>query len=698
MSGGVVNANAQNTFAGATAISGGTINANASGTFAGSVNLTGGTINANAQNTFGNSVAMSGGVVNANVSNVFTAGQLTMADGVINANTADVFAGNTTLSGGTVNAASVNAFGSGATTLGDNAVVNFLSATSGTPSGTFAGTGTVTSAGSLNLTSPSTFSGFTGSFAVTGGRLTLGASGQTYLSGLSGFTLANGATLDFTASQIGGSSTPYVSLAGGTVNLESGSHLFATIGPNLAAEKTGEATYTYALFNNAGAGSTFNADMTTSNTLYTMRNGVFSNGRYTVDLYRKATALPTVPESVNTVIDTDYNPLEGKSNVWLDKVFEQTAAGPAYSTAEQATAVTSGTQAASLSGAATATRQLGSVFRGMIPSLASGGISPLSSGGLVAISRPAGMNAGDDTVMAGSGNGNAVAASLDGPRFALWATPVFRQERSWGHVDTGENVSLTTRLYGGLFGSSMTFGPDGQFTAGALLSTGKARTRSHGDLAGTTNDARYIGAMLYGQWRPAKPAEITAYAGMTHVANEVEQDNVATLRSDFDSALYQFGAKAEYAFALSGGDNPWMLIPGIGIDVQHYRQDAFTTRMAGHSVSRTGAYDTTLMDIPVTLKLRKNFLLDELNTVKLEARTGYRPTVGNVKQRMNWKLAGGTTSTSLTGPDVTDHHSGTAGAGVEWTRDALSLRLDYDVDFGRHHTDHAVSAQVKWAF
>lgn len=104
------------------------------------------------------------------------------------------------------------------------------------------------------------------------------------------------------------------------------------------------------------------------------------------------------------------------------------------------------------------------------------------------------------------------------------------------------------------------------------------------------------------------------------------------------------------------------------------------------------------MDLPVTLKLRKTFLPDELNTFKFETRAGYRPTIVDFHQRMNWKLAGGTTTASLTGSDMNDHHSGMAGAGIGWSREAFSLKLDYDVDFGRSHVDHTVSAQLKWEF
>lgn len=410
-------------------------------------------------------------------------------------------------------------------------------------------------------------------------------------------------------------------------------------------------------------------------------------------------------KKVARILDHDYRIGE---NAWLDAVFYQAPDGSSLSRDEQLRNVVSGVQLPGLSGASAITQSIAGkmynfVGRGASMAPAMGGVALHWTPG----TRSDGQWLEPSLPLVSTAQASLASnARLADSSVSLWALPFYLKERGKNiPVSSSLDADYTLDMWGGAIGTEAKL-DRGRYSIGAIMAIGRADVDGRGDPASTENQADFVSTMLFGKWRPfleqpcASGLELGLYAGYHHVENEVTQSNALGLRADFDANAWQAGVQAQWDFTLGDADDfrsSWIVTPGFGVDVLHYRRENFTAKQGGKALSKYGSATSTTTRLPLRLTLSRQWELDSGDVLRPEVSAAYIPALGDRREEYSWSLPGGVNTANISGPK-TDRHTGEAGAGLTWQRNALSISVNYTHQFSEHRTGELLTGQIRWAF
>ncbi len=581
-------------------------------------------------------------------------------------------------------------------------------------------------------------------FASTTG----GGKASPYATITGNYYLANDQILSLDMNVANSTLVPYFSVTNGNVTSGTNTTLYGVIGGNLTAATD---NFLYAIFNVTNGNGTGFAPTkyVTSNALVEFVQPTFwgneTGGTFTVGLKRQGSTAP-IPEpdpdpilptpdpdpvpptptpdpdpvpptptpdpkpvitgdflgmfpanslksDMETILYYDYlynggtiaNPGPGTligQNAFLDQLFFVLPTGQeAYSKETRRQALSSAVSIADLSGSVEMIRDTGNRLRGQIFSP-----RPVMADGGLAVTVSDQVTFGEDTR----------SGTVSGNRVGLWAVPTYSHEsgKKRGMYD-GARSGYDFDIYGGTIGLDALFG-DGQFRAGAAFTTGHGELDSTGNAFKTKNKADYYGGALFGAWRPAPEWEFGAYAGYITQENDVSQNNILYLESDFDTSLWQFGINARYVKEI-GNNGKRKFTANAGTDAQFFHRDSASVKYRDKTIGRLGKDDVNQVQIPLTVGIEDTFEFENGSKLTLDGHVGGRLTLGDMATKSDWSIPGGSHKASIKGPDA-DRATGLVGVGALWRKDRLSIGMGYDAELGEKRTNHQITGQIKWTF
>lgn len=230
--------------------------------------------------------------------------------------------------------------------------------------------------------------------------------------------------------------------------------------------------------------------------------------------------------------------------------------------------------------------------------------------------------------------------SISGNRLGVWAVPTYSHENGRKRsLYGGSRAGHDFDSYGGTIGLDALFG-DGQFRAGAVFTAGHGELDSTGNAFKTKNKSDYYGGALFGAWRPAPEWELGAYTGYITQENDVRQNNILYLESDFDTSLWQLGLNVRYVREI-GNNGKRRFTANAGTDAQFFRRDSASVKDDGRAIGRLGKGELDQVQIPLTVGIEDTFEFENGSMLTLDAHAGGRFTLGDLATKSDWSIPGG---------------------------------------------------------
>ncbi|MCD7898196.1 MAG: autotransporter domain-containing protein [Planctomycetaceae bacterium] len=204
---------------------------------------------------------------------------------------------------------------------------------------------------------------------------------------------------------------------------------------------------------------------------------------------------------------------------------------------------------------------------------------------------------------------------------------------------------------------------------------------------------------VYGTYNFSNGFFTTLNAGYTRSRNKINElrgDNWA--REKYHTDSWRAGLKIGYDIMVS---DTFFVSPSIGVDAYYARSNRHNANIDGQSLVEYGRMKTHGVEIPVDVKLSKDFVINSCSTVTLMANGGYAYNLHDKGIRGDLRVTG------LEGANVgayraegrkLGHHSWNAGAGVRFRYNEWEFAAKYDFYGRKGYTDHRVMGQVGFNF
>lgn len=311
----------------------------------------------------------------------------------------------------------------------------------------------------------------------------------------------------------------------------------------------------------------------------------------------------------------------------------------------------------------------------------------------------------------------AVGASKDclARDWVLWGTPFLAWEK-WDA--TGTEWASKTKAAGLAAGLSRRFGENS--VVGLALGYDNRDQYGPNQFVGGVgtwntyfkNNADTLHTALYGGTSFGS-LFLDAYAGWSRSWNDTGYDiahpsvGSGSGNSKYDTDIYSAGVKASYVFRFGSG---LRLIPSVGLDYSHVRQDALSVNVnnstsalipVGTVIATGGKASWDTLQLPIMVALNRTFE-SRGSWWMPEVRGGWVPQFGKKQAVINGHVLNVNTANRITG-NLKSHGIGDSygvlGAGVKvGAGERFTFAVNYDFLFGKDYRKHVVTGTVGWNF
>ena len=345
--------------------------------------------------------------------------------------------------------------------------------------------------------------------------------------------------------------------------------------------------------------------------------------------------------------------------------------------------------------------QMGAVGGAAATSLGAAGAASAACAARTGASTPMGgsmtvalnSNGGSVTPDTGPGTGLAAGSSYSNG-LGVWAMPLYQHARVSG-LKAGEfKTGFDSDLGGLAMGADYTL--DSRWRLGFSLNAGGGKSRSNGDFATTKTDIAFWGANLYGGVNLDR-LTLSGDMGYTGTTSEMRQKlpesmGMGANRADVDSAVWTFGLKAEYLLPIDA----LHVTPYAGARYNRINVDAYDVKNDGVVFSVDEA-SQDLWLFPVGVTLGKDFSFASGWTLAPQLSLGGIFAAGDVDAKSRARTPG-VAQTADMSIQVVDRATFDSTLGLAFSKDAVSLGLNYNLQLSDHRSAHGLTATMRYDF
>ncbi len=267
----------------------------------------------------------------------------------------------------------------------------------------------------------------------------------------------------------------------------------------------------------------------------------------------------------------------------------------------------------------------------------------------------------------------------------LWIMPMYQHQSADGFQSGYFSTGYDSDFGGVVLGADYTWANSMRF--GATVNMGTGSSDSTGNFAKTKNDFDSLGFGLYaGYW--FGNIGVSADINYTNVSNEIEQLTMfGALTGDFDIDVISVGSRLEYKFQAAGMD----IIPHLGIRYNYLDMDQINMQLLGSIIAIGNSASADIWQFPVGVTFAKDYTTQNGWNIKPSLDLTIIPVAGDTDFAQEVSFTG-VTGLATVESEIMDSVSGRAKIGVEVSKNAYYMGLDYAYQGSSNMDSHNIQA------
>ncbi len=268
---------------------------------------------------------------------------------------------------------------------------------------------------------------------------------------------------------------------------------------------------------------------------------------------------------------------------------------------------------------------------------------------------------------------------------SLWIMPIYQHQSAddfqSGYFSTGYDSD-----FGGVvLGADYTWA--NSMRLGATVNMGTGSSDSTGNFAKTKNDFDSLGFGIYAGYLVGNIG-FSADMNYLHISNDINQLTAfGSLTSDFATNVISLGSRLEYKLQTAGME----IIPHLGVRYNHVDMDQMNMQLLGSIIAIGNSTSANIWQFPVGVTFAKNITIQNGWNIKPSCDITLIPVAGDKDIAQEIRFTG-VAGLATVDSEIMDSISGRAKIGVEMSKNAYYMGIDYAYQGSSNMDSHNIHA------